>query len=162
MSKWWVFAAILALAGSSAMAQEWVLTAGFADFSREISDDSALVGFEYHYTPFHEGAGSSAAWAASGTVHTTGDIFVGIGLVASYQLDKSWFLEASVMPGMFVENADINDLGSTFEIRSLLALGYELNSGNALSLALTHKSNANTASINPGVNSFLLRWHLRD
>jgi lipid A 3-O-deacylase len=80
-------------------------------------------------------------------------------MVGTYQIDDRWFLETSVVPGIFLESVSRNNLGSKFEIRSLLGIGYLLNSGNRLSIALTHKSNAGTASRNPGVNSVLIRLH---
>jgi hypothetical protein len=63
------------------------------------------------------------------------------------------------MPGVYAENEVLNDLGSAFEIRSLIAVGRRLNNGQGISLALTHKSNASTAAENPGVNALILRWH---
>ena len=65
-----------------------------------------------------------------------------------------------MLPGAYIEGTALNDLGSTFEIRSQLAVGKRFKSGKALSLALSHKSNASTADINPGVNALTLRWHI--
>ncbi|MEM1007273.1 MAG: acyloxyacyl hydrolase, partial [Pseudomonadota bacterium] len=42
----------------------------------------------------------------------------------------------------------------------LLGVGYSLDNGNKISLAVTHKSNASTDDPNPGVNAFFLRYHL--
>ncbi|CUH50164.1 Lipid A 3-O-deacylase (PagL) [Ruegeria atlantica] len=64
------------------------------------------------------------------------------------------------MPGYFSKSEELNDLGGSFQIRSLLGVGYTLNSGNKVSVAITHKSNASTQQENPGVNSVLLRYHL--
>jgi lipid A 3-O-deacylase len=74
------------------------------------------------------------------------------------EVPNRWFIEGSVLPGAFFEKVVENDLGSTFEIRSLLGIGYTFDSGNRLSLAVTHKSNASTASKNPGVNAVLIRF----
>ena len=63
------------------------------------------------------------------------------------------------MPGAFFEGESRNDLGSEFEIRSLIGVGYRLDNGDSISLAVTHKSNASTSSFNPGVNAVLLRYH---
>lgn len=156
-----LFALMTITISSAAQAREWILGAGFADFSREISEDSALVSVAYHHDPFHQGTRLDMGWGGAAALDSTGDFFLGLGLVGAYDLGQNWFIEASVMPGSYFENATINDLGSRFEIRSLIALGYEFKTGNALSLALTHKSNASTASINPGVNALQLRWHVR-
>ncbi|MFC3118764.1 acyloxyacyl hydrolase [Jhaorihella thermophila] len=47
-------------------------------------------------------------------------------------------------------------------MRSLLGLGYRFGNGSALSLAVSHKSNASTSNFNPGANSIFLRWHWGD
>ncbi|XHE54338.1 acyloxyacyl hydrolase [Phaeobacter sp. BS34] len=83
-----------------------------------------------------------------------------LSAVGKWHLQRGWFIETSVMPGAYAESVKLNDLGSTFEIRSAIAVGKEFATGKSLSLALTHKSNASTADINPGVNSLLLRWHV--
>ena len=69
-------------------------------------------------------------------------------------------LKNSVMPGAYFESSPGNDLGSTFEIRTVLAVGKRFANGKAVSLAFSHKSNASTADENPGVNSLTLRWHI--
>ncbi|WP_293575549.1 acyloxyacyl hydrolase [Phaeobacter sp.] len=143
-----------------AISQELVLGAGYSEFSRPGSEDSALISAEYQHSPFWEQGRFSAAFAAAADVQTTGDLFVGVGAVGRWQLQRGWFVETSVLPGAYFENVQLNDLGSTFEIRSALAVGRSLPNGNAISLALAHKSNASTADINPGVNSLLLRYHM--
>ncbi len=144
---------------SATSAQEWILGAGFADFSRQGAVDGAILSLEYHHTPFYTRGRLDIGWAGAAVVHDTGDAFLGVGLTGRYALDANWFIDATVLPGVFVENEALNNLGSAFEIRSLLGIGYRFDNGAALSLALTHKSNASTAPINPGVNSILLRWH---
>lgn len=150
--------ALFALVAPAA-AQEWVFGVGYSDFSRNGAEDSALISAEYHHTPFYENGRLSSAFGAVLSAQTEGDVFVGAGLVATLDLNDKWFLETSVMPGAFFESAALNDLGSTFEIRSLLGVGRNLNNGQKVSLAILHKSNASTGNINPGVNSVLLRWH---
>ena len=63
------------------------------------------------------------------------------------------------MPGAYFEDSAATDLGHTVEFRSLLGLAYRLRSGDKLSFAVLHKSNAGLGSQNPGANTFLLRWH---
>ena len=63
------------------------------------------------------------------------------------------------MPGLFEEGTDGNDLGLAFEVRSLAGLGYRFDSGSAISLAVSHKSNAGLGDSNPGANALLLRYH---
>ncbi len=144
-----------------AAAQELVLGAGAADFSFSGAKDGGFLALEYRAAPFRSGPRSGLGLAASINVDRRGDAFVGFGLSFLYELNQSWFIEASVMPGFFSPNLSVNDLGNSFEIRSLASVGYRLDENNALSLALTHASNAGTGRINPGVNALLLRWHRR-
>jgi len=151
-----------ALLGTTApaMAQNLVLGAGYADFSHVLSEDGGVASVEYQHDPFYRNGQFEFGWGGSATVHGTGDVFLGAGFIGTYQFQNDWFIETSVMPGAFFENDARNDLGSTFEIRSLAGFGYRFNNGGAVSLALTHKSNASTATTNPGVNTLLLRWHM--
>ncbi|MCG7518655.1 acyloxyacyl hydrolase [Ruegeria sp. Ofav3-42] len=155
------FAAIIALlfAAQTAQAQSVVFGAGFSDFSDSLSKDEAVISVEYHHRPFHEATRFSATWGGALTVDTAADFHIGIGLIGTYTFADRWFVEGSVMPGYFSEGDDLNDLGGEFQIRSLLGVGYTLNNGNSVSLAITHKSNASTQDDNPGVNSALLRYH---
>ncbi len=150
--------ATLSGAATAARAQEWVFGAGFADFSKQGSVDGGILVIEHHNAPFHSATRFSLGWAQSTVVHTTGDLFLGAGLAGVYDLNHNWFVEASMMPGVFLESRPGNNLGSTFEIRSILGVGYHLQNGNSISLALGHKSNASTAASNPGVNTVMLRW----
>ena len=144
----------------SAMAQEIVLGAGYSDYSRQGADDGVALSMEYIHSPFYQGRFFSASLAGALEVVETGDAFVGGGVSGTWDLEHDWFIEASVLPGAYVEGTSLNDLGSTFEIRSQLAIGKRFKSGKAMSLALSHKSNASTADINPGVNTLSLRWHI--
>jgi len=142
------------------MAQDWTVGAGFADFSNGLSQDGGILALEYHHVPFHNASGLEIGLGGALTVHGVGDLHLGVGLVGLAALGNNWFVEGSVMPGVFIERHARNDLGSAFEIRSLIAIGLRFASGGALSVAMTHKSNASTAPQNSGVNSLVLRWHL--
>jgi len=155
----WCVAAFLATS-SAVAAQNWTVGAGFADFSNGLSQDGEMVSIEYHHRPFHDTTGFDLGLGGAITVHGTGDLHMGVGLVGILPLRSKWFVEGSIMPGVFWERYARNDLGSAFEIRSLIAIGRRFANGAGLSLALTHKSNASTAPQNPGVNSVVLRWHL--
>ncbi|MFS4582189.1 acyloxyacyl hydrolase [Phaeobacter sp. C3_T13_0] len=154
-------ACILVLAGTiPSIAGDWIFAAGYSSFSREGAEDSALVSIEYQHGAFWQRGSFDASFGAALDVQTTGDLFIGAGVVGKWALQHGWFIETSVMPGAYAESVRLNDLGSTFEIRSAFVVGKEFDSGKSLSLALTHKSNASTANINPGVNTLLLRWHV--
>ncbi|EEE37806.1 hypothetical protein RKLH11_1643 [Rhodobacteraceae bacterium KLH11] len=156
------FPSILAfalIASSAAQAQSVIFGAGYADYSNSNGDDQAIFSLEYQHNPFHEATRFSATWGAALSVDTDGDTHVGAGLVGVYTFANRWFIEGSVMPGYYNESNENNDLGGSFQIRSLLGLGYALEGGDKISVAITHKSNASTQDDNPGVNALLLRYH---
>ena len=154
-----IFAALGLLAAGSVQAQSIIFGAGYADYSDSQSVDQAILSLEYQHRPFHEATRFSATWGAAVSVDEDGDTHIGAGLVGIYALNDRWFVEGSVMPGYYDESNALNDLGGSFQIRSLIGLGYTLNSGDKISVALTHKSNASTQEENPGVNTVLLRYH---
>lgn len=146
-------------AASAAQAQSVVFGAGYADYSNSNGEDQTVFSLEYQHRPFHEATRFSATWGAALTVDTDGDTHLGAGLVGLYSFADRWFVEGSVMPGYYNESNAQNDLGGSFQIRSLIGLGYTLDSGNKLSVAVTHISNASTQDDNPGVNSVFVRYH---
>ncbi|MBY6067252.1 acyloxyacyl hydrolase [Leisingera aquaemixtae] len=153
-------AAVSASMALPAAAQEVTLGLGYSDYHREGAEDGAMFAVDYLHAPFHERGRLSARFGATLEVQETGDIFAGVGISGVLDLNNDWFLETSVMPGAYHDNEPGNDLGSAFEIRSLLAVGKRFQNGKAVSLAFSHKSNASTADENPGVNSLTLRWHI--
>ncbi|KUJ80389.1 lipid A 3-O-deacylase [Ruegeria marisrubri] len=144
---------------SVANAQSLIFGAGYADYSHEMGDDQAIVSLEYQHRPFHEATHFSAGWGAAASVDGASDFHIGIGLYGIYDFDNRWFTEISVMPGYYDAGKPENEIGGSFQIRSLLAVGYAFDNGNRLSLAITHKSNASTNDFNPGVNTTLVRFH---
>ena len=141
-----------------AKAQELTLALGATDYG-DTGDDSAVVEVEYRFRPFRQREVMSLAWGVTGSVSGEGDLFIGGGLWTRWQWQSGWFIDLSTMPGLYEEGTDANDLGSAFEIRSLLGVGYRFDNGGALSLAATHKSNAGLADDNPGTNTYLIRYH---
>ncbi|MCT8328465.1 acyloxyacyl hydrolase [Albidovulum sediminis] len=148
----------LALAGPiPAAAADLVFGLGYSDFNEPAASNSAILELEVHSRPRWHFAGADWSIAAAIVAHSEGDLFIGGGPAALWPLRDRWFVEASVMPGYFRDSGDGNDLGSNFEIRSLVGIGRRLNDTTAISLALTHKSNAGTSERNPGVNAVSLR-----
>jgi len=156
-----LLASVATAIATTLQAQSIILGAGYADFSNSQSEDQALIALEYQHRPFHEATRFSAGWGAALSVDEEGDTHIGVGLVGVYKISERWFVEGSVMPGYFSEADELNDLGGSFQIRSLIGLGYNLNNGHGISAAITHKSNASTQDDNPGVNAALLRYHFR-
>ncbi len=149
--------AILVASANVGNAQEWVFGLGYADFSDPRSSDQAVVAIEYHAAPFLSRGRFDLGVGVAVTSHANGDLFAGLGLAATYGLNRRWFFEASVLPGYYSAADPQNDLGSNFQFRSLLGIGYRLDSGDAISVALTHKSNAGITRFNPGVNAVMVR-----
>lgn len=158
MKAGWLAAGLITVATASA-AQELILGLGYSDYKPAGAEDSALVSVEYHAAPFRQNGNFSMGIGGVASAQGSGDVFIGAGLVAKYALSPEWTAELSVMPGAYFENDPLTDLGSSFQIRSLAGIAYQMPSGDKVSLALVHKSNAGLASYNPGVNSLVLRWH---
>src|SRR6056297_1809463 len=112
-----------ALAGLPAMAADWVIGAGVADFD---AGSETAVSVEVHGAPVWVPGRVEIGPAAGAVVDTDGSVWVGAGLSALAELGPRWFLEASVMPGAFDEGSAATDLGHGLEIRSLIGLGYSL------------------------------------
>ncbi|WP_417250561.1 acyloxyacyl hydrolase [Celeribacter sp.] len=154
-------AALIATSATTAQAddREISIGAGYSDYSYSAGSDGAAFAVQYTFHPFYERGNFRARYATGFDLHETGDIHVGFGVAGRWDMANDWFVDVSVMPGLYFEQVPENDLGSTFEFRSQIGLGKYLANGNAVSLSLAHKSNASTTRFNPGVNSLLLRWH---
>ena len=139
-------------------AQDIALGGGYADYP-DSGIDTPIVSLDYRHRPFFERGTFSAAFSANLSATGEGDGYLGAGVGLRWDWHSGWFAEASLMPGMHVEGFPGNDLGSDFDFRSLLAIGYRFGDGNRLSLAITHKSNAGIDIVNPGVDAVLLRYH---
>lgn len=142
-----------------ASAQELTFGIGGTDFNND-GDDGAVFSAEYRFRPFSQRPVASFAFGAAADVSENGDVFIGAGLWTRWQWNSGWFVDASIMPGLFDEGSAENDLGSTFNFRSLLGVGYRLDNGNAVSAAVSHISNAGLADENPGVNMLSVRYHI--
>lgn len=152
-----VMAALIAPA--AAPAQELLLGGGHAAFNAERAEDGGILAAEYRWAPFGRMLGGDAMMAAAADVTTSSDAFLGLGVAMRWPLGSRWFVDASVMPGYYSAGDDDNRLGGQFQFRSTLGLGVSVGEAGALSLAVSHKSNANTQNMNPGLESLMLRWH---
>jgi hypothetical protein len=140
-------------------AQEMTLGLGATDYG-DVGKDSVAFEVEYRHKPFSQRRVASFAWGANASVSAEGDVFVGGGFWARWQWNSGWFIDNSIMPGVYKEGTSNNDLGSAFEIRSLLGVGYKFDDGSAISAAFAHKSNASLATDNPGANTYMVRYHI--
>lgn len=156
-----VAAIIGAVCSPMAQAESLIFGLGYTRYSDDSADDFTLFSVEYQVDPFKSVGRWDFGLAGALSIDANGDGHLGLGLYTIYNLQKQWFIEGSVMPGVYSNGSDGNWLGGHFQIRSLLAVGYDLDDRNSISLAATHISNASTTEFNPGVNSVLLRWHRR-
>ena len=161
MSRYTIFCGLVAslFFSEASHAQDIVLGIGYNDFNSDISEDGGYITADYHAHRNWTLFGFEYGLGATGQIHETGEIFVGGGLQFRRDLGDVWFVEASVMPGYYFNNSRRNDLGSDFEIRSLMGIGKSLGNGSYVSLALSHISNASIGSENPGMNAISLRFH---
>lgn len=153
-----VFSLIVGI--TSASAQELTFGLGASDYGSG-GQDSVALDLEYRHAPFLQKRVLSVAWGANLSLTGEGDAFIGGGVWSRWQWNNGWFIDNSIMPGLYEEGTFENFLGSTFQIRSLLGVGYQFDNGHAISAAITHKSNANLADVNPGMNAYSLRYHFK-
>lgn len=152
-----VAVALLCLAApSGAEAGDLVFGVGPTDYHIQGTETETNFTLEIHSRPFAQPGRFSFGTVAAASVSSGGDIWVGVGLAAKYDLNN-WFVEASLMPGFYQEGSDATDLGSAIEFRSLIGLGYSFSPSTSLSVAFEHKSNAGIGERNPGVEAFSLR-----
>ncbi len=149
------FGVVLTLA-APAQAQEFI--ASLSGWDLRSGANAALL-LEVHGKPRWDYGWVQLGLGAAVGADTEGSAWIGGGVVAEAPLSNHWFVEASVMPGYYHPGTPQADLGSDFEVRSLLGLGYRFDNGNALSVAAGHLSNASISNLNPGANGILLRYH---
>lgn len=89
------------------------------------------------------------------SVAENGAVWAGAGLKWRVEAGAVFF-ESSLVPGLYA--GDGPDLGSVFEVRSGAALGVELGDGSTLALTFDHRSNGDTADLNPGLETVGVRW----
>lgn len=148
------------LTASAAPAQEVSIGVGYAAFNAEVARDGALLSVGYRSAPFGRFLGADAAWGAVADVTDTGDIFLGAGVGLRWPLGERFFVQASVAPGFYRANEERNLLGGNFQFRSTLGVGWRFAETQAVSLSVSHKSNAHIRDFNPGLESLFLSWHI--
>ena len=151
-------AAFLACATSVA-AQDAVFELFWNDYSADRAQDAGAFGVEYRLRPFATPGRVALRLVVGGTVDGHGNVWAGAGPAAEWSLGPRWFLEASILPGLYHPAGGGFDLGNDLEFRTTLALGYRLDDRSSLALALRHISNGETSPINPGLNAIGLRLY---
>ena len=141
-------------------ADEVIAGLGQSSFNSRDGKDSVVLSAEYRPDPFGRFLGAAASFAVAFDAHAEGDVFAGFGLGLRWDLNRRWFLDLSVMPGLWRASTPCNDLGGDFQFRSIIGPGYRLTDTSAISFVLSHKSNAHIEDRNPGLDMVLLRWHM--
>ena len=133
-----------------------VISGGVGWFDLVQSDDEA-VDFRLEYRH-----GDDFLWLkpwAGLEATSDGSVWGGIGVLMDITFFDSIVLTGSIAPGLY-EDGGGKDLGSVFEIRSQVELGYQFENKSRLSLAFSHTSNASIDDDNPGVEVLSLYYHL--
>jgi lipid A 3-O-deacylase len=84
-----------------------------------------------------------------------GEGWAGAGLAYTWRGATGAFVRASVMPGLYRSGSG-RDLGGPIAFRSGIDLGYAWAGGAAVTLSVSHRSNARIYADNPGMNTVAL------
>lgn len=124
-------------------------------FRREVIGQEVYASYDLplRYGPVQPILGAS--------ITDTTDVWVGAG--AKLTTESIWsgpiFAEFSLSPGIYVQG-DGPDLGALLEFRSALGLGYRFDQGTSVTLLVDHRSNADIVELNPGLDTFGIRFSL--
>lgn len=95
-----------------------------------------------------------------GAEATTDAALYGLGgLYGDIPLAPQWYLTPSVGAGLYLDGSG-KDLGSAFEIRSQVEVGYEFSGENRVSVGLSNISNAGVGDHNPGTQVLNVYYHM--
>ncbi|WP_193370274.1 acyloxyacyl hydrolase [Pelagibius marinus] len=122
-----------------------------------VQQDDQAVDFRLEYRH-----GEDFLWLKPwGGIEATSDgsVWGGIGVLMDITFFDTVVLTGSIAPGLY-EDGDGKDLGSVFEIRSQVELGYQFENQSRLAVSFSHTSNASVADDNPGVEVLNLYYHL--
>lgn len=152
-------AAAALLAGAApATAAEFMLGIGGDDIFRSGAVFPAFSAEVRAEPRWHFGA-ASVGLGLAGEVDADGDVWGGAGVVLTAPIAPDWRFEASFMPGLYSAGSGGTDLGTSAPIfRTQVGVTYLLPSGWRVGAAFNHKSNAGTASDNPGVETVMLTF----
>ncbi len=154
-----IFASTLTiLPVSSAQADSFVVGLGADNVSTDRGSESVALQLEYHFDPIRSYDWGHFNVAGIAETDDDGDIFAGVGLALTWNLNDNWFVESGLAAGYYDGSSSSYDLGGNVQFRTLIGLGYRINDRSTLSLAATHLSNAGIEDVNPGRNAIFLRY----
>ena len=122
-------------------------------FQREHIGTEIYLGYDldHAYGPFQP--------TVAAAVTDTGDIWAGAGFKWTSEniFDGPIFLEASFIPGLHFRD-DGPDIGGEIHFRSAVGAGYAFDNGSTLAVSWDHRSNGDTRSRNPGLETLSIRY----
>jgi hypothetical protein len=127
--------------------------AGAVEFQENIIGSEVYLGYDTAtaYGPYQLTLGASLT--------DTGDSWIGAG--AKWTSDSintgPFFVEASLMPGIYT-HGDGPDIGGSIQFRSAVGVGYEFDNGSTVTMSYDHRSNADTQTLNPGLETIAIRY----
>ena len=123
------------------------------EFQDDRISDEVYVGYDMdrRYGPFQPTFGVSitadgSSWAGAGVKWTSAHV-----------IDSPFFIETSLMPGLYSQS-DGPDLGGSLHFRSAFGAGYRFDNGATLSVLYDHRSNGDTHNLNPGLETIAVRY----
>jgi hypothetical protein len=128
----------------------WAVSGGSVIFQDKADGAELYLRREFGITlgPFQPSLGAS--------VGTGGATWIGAGVLYTLEGPLDLYLQGHVMPGIYMPGGG-NDLGSALQFRAGIELGYEAPSGLRIGLSFDHRSNADLAPANPGLETIQLR-----
>lgn len=87
-------------------------------------------------------------------------LWVGGGVYKDFNIAENLFLTPSFGVGYYAQGSSNLDLSKTFQARSQIEIGYQLNDFSRASLAISHISNASTDEKNPGTEILSIYYHV--
>lgn len=149
------FALLLASPGA---ADEWVLGLGADDVFDTHNKVVAAFLAEYHSDPFSQSGRASFSWMAALQADTDGDVLAVGGIYFLMRSHGSWVVEASLGAGALHQGSNPLKPRGSFQFRTSIGAGYELDSGTRISLSIDHLFNKDFRNTAPGTETVLLRY----
>ena len=151
-------ATLTILPANSAQADAFKFGLGVDNIDTDRGSESVSLQLEYHFDPIRTYDWGHFGVAGIAEFDDDGDVFAGVGLALTWNLNQNWFVESGLAAGYYDAGSSGFDLGGNLQFRTLVGLGYRVNDSSTLSLAATHLSNAGIEDLNPGRNAIFLRY----
>ncbi|MFT5270502.1 MAG: lipid A 3-O-deacylase [bacterium] len=123
------------------------------EYQRQSIGTELYLGYDldHAYGPFHPTVAAS--------ITDTNDLWAGAGFkwTSTHLFIMPIFLEASFIPGIYLQDSG-PDLGGIVQFRSAVGAGYAFDGGSTVTISWDHRSNGDTQSINPGLETLSIRY----